>query len=51
MLRMLKIQCFEIVRSILFESYVRIFMAGASREFVCYIFYVSVVHIIKHLSL
>lgn len=44
MLRILKIHCFEIVWSILFKRYARIFTAEASRECVGCIFYVNVVH-------
>jgi hypothetical protein len=30
-----------------FTNYARIFMAEASREFICYIFYICVVHTVK----
>lgn len=47
MLRILKIHCFETVWSILFKRYARIFTAEVSREGICCVFYVSVVHTFK----
>lgn len=47
MLNLLEIRCSEIVQGIRFTRNARIFVAEASREFICYVFYVSVVHTIE----